>query len=628
MNALLKQFFAVLRFTQRILNLAENKTIPLLKRLRFLAIFGAHFEELMALRLMRLKKENVPILKLKNASFLLYQHAELILNQILKQLPISKNISQHPESLLFYQNKILPILQNAVLFNKNFYFKNNQLQVIFKENSQLKIASFPPDFPLFLTFNQNFIFLSDLIQHFQPNAHLFFSLSNLFINIPLPLNINNFQENLHNSKTILFYINHSKTEDILKENGFYNAFFYLSKNNLIPLTPLKNFFSFLPLLENNQNKNLKHHSLPDFPKHSFDFLNYFHSFHSFNFSYLFNRKKQKDYLIYYPYHHFDLILNLLQWAAWDEKVSHIFISIYRTATPSKIIQNLILAAKKGKKILVCLELLARQDEENNFQLYKILKENNIEVFIPQNGIKLHAKTFLIQRENQFLTHISTGNYNENTAKQYIDIGILSNHQNTAKEILFLFQNHFKIDYQQHLKKLNFLSVAPYFIHSQIMRLIQQESAFAKQKKRAKIIAKINALTEPKIIQALKDAAENGVQIRLIVRGASLLKPQKNIQIISVLGDFLEHSRLIYFYHNGKEKCYISSADWMPRNLFQRIELLYPIFDKKIKRFLIQNALQNYFKSSHFEMQKNGHYIFKEKFKNAQIEPYFKLLKGL
>lgn len=587
----LKQAFAVLRFGKRILkfcNLATNST----QKLHFLAIFGAFLEEFFALRLPRLAEEKIPTMRLKKVAQKMNKAAEDCFLKTIAKIPQILRIdavANNPQCADFFKEKIAPLLKKGVAFNDDFPFKNNSLYVLL-ENQQL--VAMPREIPLFLTFEEKIVFLSDLIATFTQNSTIFFAVENMLLNIPIPFDLANFES---------LYLKEPQPILLVFANGDFGDFksnsFLLKSENSAHFLPLKQIFGLLKVLK-AEPMSLPSLSLPflEFPK--------------------------DDVFLNHPYHNFDALLRLTALAANDEKVTEIYISLYRTIAKSQLIQNLKNATKNGKKVQVFIELLARQDERDNIQLFNDLKNNGVLVSAFQNGYKLHAKTLLIKRENHFIAHIATGNYNEQTATQYIDCGIITRQKEITKTIYNLFQNHFDI------KNSFILNYSPKNMHEKLLHLIKKETAFAKKGKRAKIVAKINALSEPQLIAALQNAAENGVKIRLIIRGASLLKPQKNIQIISVLGRYLEHARIIYFYHNGAEKTYISSADWMPRNLFSRTELLCPILNKKIKRFLIQNALNNYFKASHFEMQKNGHYIFKENFKNAQIEAYKKLLKGL
>ena len=584
----LKQAFAVLRFGQRILQFGSLATNPA-QKLRFLAIFGAFLEEFFALRLPRLAEEKIPTMRLKKVAQKMNKAAEDCFLKTIAKIPQvlrADAVENNPQCALFFKEKIEPLLKDGVAFNADFSFKNNILYVLIDNQ---KIVAMPRDIPLFLSFEEKIVFLSDLISAFTQNTTLFFAVENMLLNIPIPFDLANFESlYLKEPQAILLCF---ATGD-LKTNAF-----LLKSENHAHFLPLKQIFGLLKTL------NAEPPSLPSLPVPFLEF-------------------PKNDVFLNHPYHNFDALLRLTALAANDEKVSEIYISLYRTIAKSQLIQNLKNAAKNGKKVSVFIELLARQDERDNIHLFNDLKQNGVLVYSFQNGYKLHAKTLLIKRENHLIAHIATGNYNEQTATQYIDCGIITRQKEITKTIYNLFQNNFDIS------NSFILNYSPKNLHEKLLHLIKKETAFAKKGKRAKIVAKINALTEPQLIKALQNAAENGVKIRLIIRGASLLKPQKNIQIISVLGRYLEHARIIYFYHNGKEKTYISSADWMPRNLFSRTELLCPILNKKIKRFLIQNALNNYFKASHFEMQKNGHYIFKEKFNNAQIAPYQKLLKGL
>lgn len=301
---------------------------------------------------------------------------------------------------------------------------------------------------------------------------------------------------------------------------------------------------------------------------------------------------QEDILLYYPYQKFNYIIELLREAAIDPNVKSIKISLYRVAGEnSKIIHSLINAAKNGKKVMVIVELRARFDEENNIILANKLKEEGVQVFFGFAGIKVHAKMILIERISKKRTmryaHIGTGNFNEKTATKYTDIALLTSNKKITDEINNVF-NIFKVNFKQ--PDFKHLIVSPFNVREKIKMLIDNEINYAKMNKKAFINIKINSLTDREIIAKLYEASNSGVKINLFVRGICSLVPQKknwseNITLISIVDRYLEHSRILNFCNGGKELFYITSADWMTRNIDNRIEVGCPIYNKEIQQLL-------------------------------------------
>ncbi|PIQ15076.1 MAG: polyphosphate kinase 1 [Flavobacteriales bacterium CG18_big_fil_WC_8_21_14_2_50_32_9] len=307
---------------------------------------------------------------------------------------------------------------------------------------------------------------------------------------------------------------------------------------------------------------------------------------------IFSVVDENDIFLSYPYQKFNYIIDLLREAAIDPNVKSIKISLYRVAGEnSKIIHSLINAAKNGKKVMVIVELRARFDEENNINLANKLKEEGIQVLFGFEGIKVHAKMILIERNNNKkvvrYAQIGTGNFNERTATKYTDVALITTNKKITNEVNSVF-NFFNVNFKR--PNFNHLIVSPFNVREKITLLIDNEIKFAKNKKRAFINIKINSLTDREIISKLYEASKYGVQINLFVRGICSLIPQKkgwseNITVISIVDKYLEHSRIMNFCNGGKELFYITSADWMTRNLDNRIEVGCPIYDKKIQELL-------------------------------------------
>lgn len=305
---------------------------------------------------------------------------------------------------------------------------------------------------------------------------------------------------------------------------------------------------------------------------------------------LFKLVKQQDVMLHFPYHSFHPIIDFLREAAIDPKVLFIKITIYRLARLSNIINALINARKNGKQVTATVEIQARFDEEANITWLKILQENDIKVLHGQQGVKIHSKLILVgRRENDKIvlySNISTGNFHEGTAQTYADDSLLTAKPAITREVAAVFD---LIEQKARIEQVfKHLLVAPNNMLSQILGFIDTEIKNARQGKPAYIIAKLNSLNDDETIQKLCDAAEAGVKITLIIRGICTLVPKtllqsKNISSISIVDKYLEHSRIYLFADGGKERIYISSADWMERNLHHRIEVACPIYDPQIKQ---------------------------------------------
>jgi polyphosphate kinase len=294
----------------------------------------------------------------------------------------------------------------------------------------------------------------------------------------------------------------------------------------------------------------------------------------------------QDILLNYPYQKFDYIVNMLQEAALDPKVKSIHINLYRVAKNSQIINALISAAKNGKNVTTIIELQARFDEENNIFWSNHLKESGVNIIFGVPGMKVHSKLILIAREKDdtidYIAHIGTGNFHESTAKIYGDISLLTSDIRITKEVKRVFELFYNnLDRSVYRE----LMVSPFNTRRKFFTLIDNEIKAAKSKKKAKITIKLNNLVDAKMIKKLYDASKAGVKVKLIIRGICSLVPgvknlSENIQVISIVDRFLEHVRLFIFHNNNDPLYFISSADWMERNLDKRIEVTTPIYCKK------------------------------------------------
>src|SRR5689334_21816203 len=318
---------------------------------------------------------------------------------------------------------------------------------------------------------------------------------------------------------------------------------------------------------------------------------------------IFDAIKNEDVLLHHPYSSFISIVDFIQSAAHDPDVVAIKMCLYRTGPKSPIPQALIEASERGKQVTAVVEIKARFDEENNIEWAKRLAESGVHVVYGVVGLKTHSKvTLVVRREEhglQTYTHIATGNYNPTTARLYTDFGLLTSDSVIGDDAtdLFNFLTGFSIQ-----TEFSRLLVAPLNLRKRMTALIKRETAHAREGRPAHIMAKINRLTDLNIIETLYEASQAGVKIDLIVRGSCMIRPNEpglsqTIHVRSVVGRFLEHSRIFYFANGGEEEVYIGSADWMARNLDRRVEVVVPVLDTQMKTYLKDTVLAAYLRDN-------------------------------
>lgn len=304
---------------------------------------------------------------------------------------------------------------------------------------------------------------------------------------------------------------------------------------------------------------------------------------------IFEAIRKEDILLHHPYQTFDPVVDFIRQAAIDPDVLAIKQTLYRVSGNSPIIASLALAAENGKQVSVLVELKARFDEENNIVWAKKLEKAGCHVIYGLVGLKTHSKIALVVRREEDgirrYVHLGTGNYNDSTAKLYTDCGMFTCSEAIGEDATAVFN---MLSGYSEPSSWNKLVVAPIWLRNKFLKLIQRETKNAKAGREAKIIAKMNSVCDQGIIAALYEASAAGVQIDLIVRGICCLKTgipgiSENIRVRSIVGNFLEHSRIFYFYNDGEEEIYMGSADWMPRNLDRRVEILFPVEDEKLKK---------------------------------------------
>jgi polyphosphate kinase len=330
---------------------------------------------------------------------------------------------------------------------------------------------------------------------------------------------------------------------------------------------------------------------------------------------IFEAIRRDDILVHHPYHSFtETVQRFIDEAANDPKVLAIKAAIYRTASESKIIESLIDGADNGKQVAVMVELKARFDEEDNLEWAKTLEEEGIHVAYGTIGNKTHTKTTLVVREEddgvELYSHVGTGNYHSETAKHYEDLGLLTADPDIGQDLVKLF-NYFT-GHSLH-EEYRELLIAPGNMRDQFVDLIRREADHAREGRDARIVAKINRLEDPEIVEELYRASCAGVDIDLIVRDICRLRPgladvSENIDVVSIVGRFLEHSRVFYFHDDGADRYYIGSADWMERNLDNRVEAVTPIHDPRLQerlREILEVCLAD--NRNCWEMQSDGTY---------------------
>jgi polyphosphate kinase len=318
---------------------------------------------------------------------------------------------------------------------------------------------------------------------------------------------------------------------------------------------------------------------------------------------LFELLKKQDVLLHHPYQSFAPVIDFIRTTAADPNVIAIKQTVYRTGTDSELMEILVDAARRGKEVTVVVELMARFDEEANLNWAARLEEVGAHVVYGVVGHKTHAKMALIVRREDTesgkvlrrYVHLATGNYHPRTARLYTDFGLLTANEDLCADVAEVFKQLTGLGRAGRMKHI---WQSPFTLHKRVLAAIENEARLAREGQGGRIIAKMNALLDPQVIDELYLASQAGVKIDLVVRGVCALRPgiaglSENIRVRSVVGRFLEHSRVFYFHNGGAEDVYLASADWMSRNFFRRIELCFPVLDPALKRRVIREGLQPY-----------------------------------
>lgn len=627
-----------LSFNDRVLQEAQDKTVPLLQRLRFLGIFSNNQDEFIkvrvanVIRMTQFRGNNAPLfsgnyeakklLPLLNAQVLESQEKfNLVYKEVLAEMETQgifiineKQLNEEQKAFCidYFSSVVSPRLVPLILrkSTKMPFLTDNYIYHAVKMTSlkrktassnyaiiQIPVSEACPRFvQLPSTGNRNdIIFLDDIIRLCLNDIFFMFNYDEIAaytfkiardaqltldddISKSLLEKIEDGIENrLHGQPIRLVYDQNMPADllDIIKSKLRLRNMDSMEASGRYHLKrDLMRFPKIRPELESVSPPSLRHPDIKPFSS----VLSVIH---------------KKDIFLNYPYHTFSHFIDFLREAAIDPKVESIFITLYRTAGHSKVINTLINAAKNGKKVYALLELFARFDEEQNVESSELLQKGGVKVIHGVEGLKVHSKLVLVQRkENATLkgyVYVGTGNFNEDTARVYSDFGLFTANNQLVQDARtvfdFLLNPHKRFICKQML-------VSPYFLRDQFEDMIDKEIKNATKDKRAFIYGKFNSLTDERIIKKLYEASKAGVEIRLIVRGACCLQPQikgmsENIKIISIVDKYLEHARMVVFCNGGNNQVYIMSADWMTRNLDRRVEVGIPIFDAKIKKTLKQ-----------------------------------------
>jgi len=615
-----------LDFNARVLQEATHSSVPLLERLRFIGIFSNNLDEFFQVRyatvqrIVQSEKSGKKVFGGKDAKELLKSITSKVIEQQKESVKILREIEKELEKeQIFFVNekqvleehksflkeyfiqKVSPALMTIMISEKETQdFSDNQafltVKLSFssdkKTNNQFALIELPKELDRFIVLpqlgkNQYVMFLDDLIRY---HFHLIFNffeytqISSHMIKVTRDAELD-MEGDV--SKSYINKIVESVKERILAEpvrlvydKDIENDTLDLVKNllgidttdSLIPggrYHHRRDYMNF-PELKSNE-LHYKRVDAITIPGLSLE-------------KSIFKSIDKKDFLLYTPYHSFSYLIKFLREAALDPEVTTIKITIYRLSKLSNVASALINAAKNGKKVLVQIELQARFDETNNITYAEQMQAAGVELIFGIPGLKVHSKIGVIEKvvagKKKRYGFISTGNFNEDTAKIYTDYTLLTSDQKILKEVNKVF-NFLQVHYK--LKKYKHLIVSPHYTHNAIVRMIKQEIDNHKAGLPSGIKLKLNAITNFEMIQKLYEASCAGVSIQMIVRGICCLIPgvkgmSENIEVISIVDRYLEHPRVYIFANGGKQKVYISSADFMTRNIENRVEVAVPIYD--------------------------------------------------
>lgn len=650
--------FTALAFNERVLQLAQDPSIPLLERMQYLCIFSSNLDEFFEIRIAGLREKialastklsidglrpDDLLTQLSKKTHHLIESLYATFNQQLlpelkkEQIHFHEIDSWNEDIQLwakhYFKNEILPIVSPIALdlahplprlFNKSLNFIISLSgKDAFDRNINYAIVHAPRSLPRLIRIpselhdeGTHFVYLSSII---KAHVHRFFpgmEISGCYafrLTRNSDISLHEEEEDLavamqrelfsrHYGHVVRLEIDmqcpdkiidfllqkyHLRHEDVFHCDGQVNFKRYSTAIHSIPRPDL-NFPPFTP-------------QFPPFFKHKLS---------------IFQILDEQDILLHHPYQSFEVVIDFLRQAASDASVIAIKQTLYRTRHNSAMVEALVEAARAGKEVTAVIELRARFDEESNLKLANRLHEAGVLVSYGVVGYKTHAKMTLIVRrihgKLKRYVHLGTGNYHEETAKRYTDIGLLTANPAITDDVMAIFQ---QLTGLGKAVKLKALCHSPFTLQKNLLSLIEECTDAVKKGKEAEIMIKVNGLTDLVMIQALYTASQAGVKITLIVRSVCCLLPNlprvsENIRVISIVGRFLEHHRVFYFRHGQQQHFYCASADLMERNLYNRIEVMFPILDEGCQKRLKEEIFDNYLQDNHdtWDMQPDGSYL--------------------
>jgi polyphosphate kinase len=670
-----------LEFNRRVLALAENRGIPALERLRFLCIVDSNLDEFFEIRVAGLKEEisadsppgpdGIPLRQVfrqvsQQVQDLVARQYQLLNEQILPQLAAKGirflrrsqwNEAQKEWVREYFFRQLMPVLTPIGLdpahpfprlLNKSLNFVVElEGKDAFGRKSSMAIVQAPRVLPRVIAFPRSisgcehgFVFLSSILHAHV--AELFpgmtvlgcyqFQLtrnSDLYIDEEELRELNSLRKALQGELSqrqfgdgvrleVADLCSPRMIEALLRQ-------FNLTPEDLYQVNGPVNMVRLIQVLDTVDRPDLKFPAfVPGLPRELIRYPDIFEAIRS------------GDVLLHHPYQSFIPVINFVERAAHDPQVVAIRQTVYRTGAQSQMMELLIAAARNGKAVTVVVELMARFDEEANINWAQRLEEAGAHVIYGVVGHKTHAKMALVvRREGDRLrryVHLGTGNYHSRTATLYTDFGLFTCNEEICSDVNEVFM---QLTGLGKAMKLRHLWQSPFTLHQRSLKAIQAETRNARAGHKARIIAKMNALLEPEIIAALYEASQAGVKIDLIVRGVCALRPgiagiSDNIRVISVLGRFLEHTRVFFFHNGGAKDVYLSSADWMDRNFFRRIEICFPVLDSRLKQRVLREGLEPFLGRAveAWDMDANGHYIRRKGSRGKRVRPQTQLLEKL
>lgn len=665
-----------LSFNHRVLQEAKDPLVPLLERIKFLAIYSSNLDEFFRVRvaqhrsLIRLSKKTKKeldynpkqtlrtLLKIVNEQQI--EFSRIFIEEIipalrehnifmLRRLDLTREQKTFVEA--YFQDNLLPFVQPVILVKDRVrFFLNNaalyltvslQPKESYTSRTEYAIVKIPSDFlPRFIELpskngRHELIMLDDIVRHsvswLFPGYEIIDTYSikltrdaDLYIDDEFTGNLIQKVKSSLQKRNVgpasRFVFDRTITKEFL---GFLSDTFDLEKTDMLPEGRYHNNFDFFKFPDFGLSQ-LKYKPLPP---QSYPVLEQTEDF--------FSVISERDHLLHFPYQSYESVIKFFESASEDPSVTHIKIVQYRVAKKSRIMRALMKAVQNGKQVSVFIEVKARFDEEANIKWGEALQKAGVAVYYSMPGIKVHSKLALVVRKEgrkeKLYAYLGTGNFNEDTARIYSDIGIFTSDERLTKEMARVF-HYLETAKKDGIPPFKHLLVGQFNLREGLVAKIDREIANAKAKKPASMILKMNSLSDTEMITKLYEASQAGVKIKIITRGICSLVPyvkgiSENIEIISIVDRFLEHARVFIFHNNGKEEIYLSSADWMTRNLSHRVETSFPIYDVKLKQIIrqaIDFQLSDNVKARILNAEQDNQYRTddNEIAVRAQIETYF------